>query len=827
MGAWALRVTAAALVAAALCAAAATTATTATMSSTGFSSTRETPSSSPVPLAPTPSSPTEASTTAATGSGTAAAAAADATPMRRHVRLATRDIQRFRSYKDVSVLPFDVPHRTHFASFNFTVKEVATSTIAKKCPPRNVTVVIKYGSYPVVAPDSARFPDNYETRRLPYYEDEFSSDGKPRAVNVTNPLPGDWYAVAFLSYTDPNNDKIVQQGLSASCVALLEAALDVSVPEEVKVQELEAGHAAAVRAEGHDAAALSRLFRSFAPAGARVARIQLHPAACSRARPACPALALAARSQAFPGSTPEDGGGDTRRVSCTIDDACTLTLVPLDAAWLYVAVEATPDPKLMDKDVLIGYYLNVTFETEACYEGEECWVAEELMRQSFVQLFMYNFVRVPDLSKPSPDPSQPPTVNVSTAVATLLTFDVSPVKDVGGTLTLELRLDQTPVLMNVTSVSSGSVNVSVLACLSFATKRLPSFPDTCIDTATGASFPASVRLNTTSPENFTGKLHVPFPEPGPWFLSLKPFCFAGNGSEADCGELNETQVAFVLDSEMCGSDRCGRWGHCNNYLSGGVIFATCICQHGYRGWGCTDDERIDKLSDLLLASLLLTLSNLPFLPAAVLAALRGYYTEAFVYCCTLFFSTFYHACEAGEDVYYYCMMPLHVLQFCDFFSAILALWVTLVAMADVPPTAKSLLHMAGAVGVALGTEYDRTSLSVFMVPTILGLVLMGGRWAFRCRAQRACYPHKSYWIFCFPPGAVLVLVGVVCFSFLQTRSNYKYVHSAWHSMMAVAIMFVLPSRRQRAFESVESDDSVDSATPFWKRTKWCGCRSCR
>lgn len=33
-----------------------------------------------------------------------------------------------------------------------------------------------------------------------------------RKMSIDGPNIGDWYAVAFISWTDPNNDRIEQQG---------------------------------------------------------------------------------------------------------------------------------------------------------------------------------------------------------------------------------------------------------------------------------------------------------------------------------------------------------------------------------------------------------------------------------------------------------------------------------------------------------------------------------------------------------------------------------------------------------------------------------------
>ena len=60
---------------------------------------------------------------------------------------------------------------------------------------------------------------------------------------------------------------------------------------------------------------------------------------------------------------------------------------------------------------------------------------------------------------------------------------------------------------------------------------------------------------------------------------------------------------------------------------------------GYRGWGCTDSYEAVPNWELLLATLLLTLSNLFFFPAVILAIKRRFFAEALIYTFTMFFST--------------------------------------------------------------------------------------------------------------------------------------------------------------------------------------------
>ena len=44
------------------------------------------------------------------------------------------------------------------------------------------------------------------------------------------------------------------------------------------------------------------------------------------------------------------------------------------------------------------------------------------------------------------------------------------------------------------------------------------------------------------------------------------------------------------------------------------------------------------------------------------------------------------------------------------------------------PQNRSLLHMAGAVGLSLAIEYNRTGIFTFMVPAAMGLVILLASW---------------------------------------------------------------------------------------------------
>lgn len=54
------------------------------------------------------------------------------------------------------------------------------------------------------------------------------------------------------------------------------------------------------------------------------------------------------------------------------------------------------------------------------------------------------------------------------------------------------------------------------------------------------------------------------------------------------------------------------------------------------------------------------------------------------------------------------------------------------------------------------------------------------------------YIHRNIY---FPAGLLLVSVGLICYAFLQTRSNYYIVHSLWHVCVAIGAILLLPKRK--------------------------------
>lgn len=113
----------------------------------------------------------------------------------------------------------------------------------------------------------------------------------------------------------------------------------------------------------------------------------------------------------------------------------------------------------------------------------------------------------------------------------------------------------------------------------------------------------------------------------------------------------------------------------------------------------------------------------------------------------MLFSATYHVCDQHSSSYciakyevrilqlleyfviieiykiYIIILNFQVLQYCDFFSGILAFWVTFVAMANLPVQYVSLFHMTGVIIITFGVESDKNGLASTLMPIIIGLAI--------------------------------------------------------------------------------------------------------
>ncbi|KAI1280778.1 Transmembrane protein 8B [Halotydeus destructor] len=347
-------------------------------------------------------------------------------------------------------------------------------------------------------------------------------------------------------------------------------------------------------------------------------------------------------------------------------------------------------------------------------------------------------------------------------------------------LTLELGVSP---LTNITYH-----NISVLLCLNYG--QTPLDVHVC---------DRQLQVNTSTVEAHFNSLFVPYPRSGLWFISLRSSCYfhdrtLGLAPETihpvPC-EFNTTSVILNVKSSAC-QTTCSKNGKCNQFVTGGLIFSTCTCKPGWKGWSCDDGSQVEPEEKLMFSFLLLTLSNLMFIPAVILATCKGHFAEALVYTITMVSSGLYHACDSQCDRAF-CVVSPNLLQFGDFYSALLAFWVTLVSLGNLPVKLKGFLHFFGGIFIAFVVEYDRTSLWAFAIPAGVGVTIMLTGWVTQCIKHSSCYPSSKHWACSILPGLALSVGGLVVYGFFETRDNYAITHSIWHGSMAIALLFLVPT----------------------------------
>lgn len=1056
------------------------------------------------------------------------------------VRLPSNTLLKYTAYKDVSILHFVVPSDTRTAFFNFKAYEETKSAFLRQCKPRDVTLHLKAGSYPVISPENITFPKHFlhADQRFEIYNLQFKSDGSMRRLTIDGPNTGDWYAVAFISWTDPSNDRIEQQGLAASCETLLLSEMSVVSVKPIILNadnglmynntlyvitddrnannNSKSGHhnnsssssnsttssdnststmSTSANASTDASADKSKssnhrpiIYKFFVPRNVDVTTVTFN---VMRACDQCQPIEVRVQANGVPTTkhhihsivissdrssenrfdfyphqnvwhyieigfenslsndstdsdatvslnAPSIGGGKAFKTKARLDkrmrfmennifvnfsiglefihempvavestenganeknkstaanvnsrkddsqndntnmvdgktgsaNRTTVNTSNVDSASSSSVIDqsssqsktstttttsSTSTPTTMDESNDSDYVDTDEIDENGNVNTASAKLSAKprkihyysLLRQTYREFFMFDYDLIP-----LDNGSVPTYINLTSSTPSGFRFDVGNVFDIGGTLSFAIVMDNLHDATLAAAASAANIvkernrmsndggvavaeklvhinndelndapshelgegkmsssssnaksnmnfdlnqshenddtgyanssgsNQTIIICMHLNAAALPKWPNQCVYNR--HVFPAASIMNNTNEDTSTGLVHVAFPEPGTWYITLGLFCHGAETSRitiidsvkefikkyvdllhdvrvpcacanrtdyyqkcvnnARClSDLSESETlkvkeclmdskctskhkemarkfelhhryateqpllatnsnacnasaVFTISSSPCVAGRCGKFGRCYHYMSGGFVFSTCLCIKNYRGWDCTEDSQVPSSLSILLALLLLTLSNLLFIPSIYIAVRRKYFTEGIIYFFAMFFSIFYHACDSGEDEYSFCLVKIGVLQFCDFYCGLLAIWVTLIAMAHIRQSFVSMLHMFGAILLAFGTELNKQSLWVFLAPALTGLCLISVSWGWRCQRTRKMFPGRRYLSLFLPLGMVFVMCGLVCYAFLQTRHNYFIVHSAWHMLMALSILLLLPNR---------------------------------
>ncbi|XP_076760727.1 post-GPI attachment to proteins factor 6 [Xylocopa sonorina] len=730
----------------------------------------------------------------------------------------------FKSYSDIAMFHYTVPKEVLRANWQF-----AAFMDRQDCPERKVHIYLQWGSFPVISVNNDTFPDDMYPKRNHTIILSAVTTFEPKTtaiVPVYGPEAGDWFVGAYLSYWD---EKVQQQGLGHKCHYSIGS---VAIWTQTNsIENIPIGYQHTLRTKES-----TSYYKIYIPSGTWNFRVDIWGCnytvhnSHSIHESCIKSIALKGRSlPIFNHSDPTELKNLTMINSYTFTESS-----PYEDSYYYLMIISDSVIEVSVKVVISECPIRIT---------EKSFVRQYLDAPSFskalAQLHMKDLTkhrshRIEDEEKSNEsfynesdfritdenfdDPCVPryqlarikhsqtfsgvyllqgrewltSWIMLTDIHPVITQFNILPLVDIGGTLDISAHLEMYKIATRQL--------VEVKLCVQRG--RVPNRIKgniVCED--------SKMSMNLSSFDNHDGTLLIPYPQPDTWYITLDATCYF-NGRPVNC-EMEEILVSLDIRTRQCvfpGNYPCGHHGICQEVHHDILYYTTCKCFEGYKGWGCTDATSAKLESSLLMTTLMLTLSNGFFIPAIYLAVRRGLYTEGLVYLATMLFSSLYHACD--QHVMTYCVAKYEVLQYSDFFSSILAFWVTLVAMAEIPIRFVSLCHMFGVLIIAFGVESNKTSLTSILVPLGMGIMIPMGTYAYRCFQLKRW--KKPNGITKLLAGLTLATTGLLLFSLVETEANYQYVHSAWHMIIAISLIFLLPPSRLEQVGSSGNSFSDDS-----------------
>lgn len=665
-------------------------------------------------------------------------------------------LREYDAFRSVQAYMFSVPQNAKEASFKFRSSHQPDS-----CDTRKVQIQLQFGSLPLGKNET--FPNNFFLDRKDVKEINIVSDNRTLNLNISHPLPGDWFAIAYI----PDKDtKLRPKDLFPTCYYQIH--IEYISSEEGNIDGVHLNYNYEVR--------ISQLqsvrYRFNIAETALAYHVMISGCVNSNSDSVNCSLSVLTRGQGVPDLKNYD-----HLYNCSNPDWCIISVPVLYQHGIqYIMFTSLSD---------LTFTFNVS--TSDCKpqditlitDNETCIIYPLMDRYEFQSVFKTRFMYIingTEVKKP---------YNLSENKTLILPYEIKSGIDNGGSVVLKM------IVLADQKDKDTDVKILVRACLH------RSMPQRSI----GSDCPSSagqLNVNTSTSPVLQDSVVIPYPKAGIWFITLSMSCFkeVTNSSVSSIPCDNRTaNVTLDIESDVCVEGRCNDKGSCAVYLQGRLLASTCVCQGGWSGYSCSDGSDLVPFRDQLVELILLVTSHVMFIPAIILALYRKHYVEAFVYFYTMFFSAFYHACDGErDDNYKYCLTDLHVLSFCDFLGSITSIWVTLIAMTRLPRVITSVLYTSAPLLLAVGIEKERTSMYLLVVPAGFGLLLILITWVSRCYRRHKCYPPCKRYLLCLLPGLLIAGGGLCIFAFAENSENYKYTHSAWHMLMATCTMFLLPPR---------------------------------
>ncbi|XP_072750640.1 post-GPI attachment to proteins factor 6 isoform X2 [Anoplolepis gracilipes] len=685
----------------------------------------------------------------------------------------------FKSYSDVAMFHYTVPKDVFRATWHF-----AAFMDNPTCQPRKVYIHLKVGSYPIITTNEGTVLKSAHTKQddsIIVTTTTTYQSKNATIVPVYGPQSGDWFVAAYMSYWD---ERIQQQGLGHKCQYSIGT---VALWSQIdNIENISVGCQMILQTN-----TTTTYYKIYIPSGVWSFRLSvwncnflLHSVQDIR-EPCIEAMSLKGRAlPIFNHLYPMESEYLTTNTSYTFTESS-----PYEDSYYYLLVVSKSVIEFSVKVDILGCPIKLTdisarkyidifrnfnsitesntkdvskyewsykennasrfYDRNKFYQKNEeyetdikCMPRYQLVRVKHAETFstVYLLQRKERLS---------PQLILIDSVPIMTQFDILPLIDIGGILDIDVHLEK------LTSAQM------VLVTMCIQRGRIPKLGSlhSCQN--------ESLSMNLSSLNKYNTNLLIIYPQPGTWYIISHATCYNWNSKPVHCQYKNISILMNIRIKKCVLSDQspCSNHGVCQEIQKNVLHYATCNCFKGYTGWDCNDISNTFTAISSFMSIMLLILSNAFFIPAIFIAFKRKLYAEGLVYLVTMLFSSLYHACDQTDGQF--CIVKYEVLQYNDFFSSILAFWVTLVAMTELPIDFVPLCHMIGVFVITFGVQVNKMCLISILVPLSMGIIIL-------------------------------------------------YVHSVWHIVMAMSLIFLLPPAR--------SKQPISSRNTFFNNaneSSWC------
>lgn len=445
----------------------------------------------------------------------------------------------------------------------------------------------------MINPDGIPFPKSFlNISRPEITELTLQTDLEANYINLTSPTPGDWFAVAFVSWSDPNKDRIHQQGkhfffnkmkfkklhlihftgLSSDCEASLSA--ELSVREIPDINALSVNTITKLNLE----VTKSSLYKFYVPEDIDHVLITIHLITPCKT---CENITILAQTGTIPNEEKYqeiltfDGKYETKEY---------IYFWPEEENWHYIDISMSENPKntsnknfaqiSLNLKYISGLqeqmYLNITDTRIKKYYktavDKQLTVKTNPLRYN-IPYKQYNLIRITENDNflfeydfhPNKKGSTPILLNITSFEMTVLKFTVHEIIDIGGTLSIGLAI-KPELKANLAKMGK----FTVVSCIRVNAKEIPIYPNLCVFNNTQTTAP--IILNSTK-TGISEYLHIPYPDPGTYYISIRAF-YDNTCVPCNCSENCETMYKnCLLDCETNCTD-CDCIDNCeDNILS--------------------------------------------------------------------------------------------------------------------------------------------------------------------------------------------------------------------------------------------------------------------